>query len=106
MSKTPLPTSLTPPRTRHRCSRNLNSAQGLQRQDDLAPTLLRGLRPYDYLQSGTSYFPERLAFLTITGYTTPTNITPKKTLRPFDSIGCRIRTFTGLSDVVPMRRYR
>jgi len=36
----------------------------------------------------------------------PTNIAPEKTLRPFYSIDSRVRSFTRVNDVAPMRQYR
>jgi hypothetical protein len=45
-------------------------------------------------------------FFAIVGYCAPTNISPEKTLWPFDSIGSRVRSLTRVSNVAPLRGYR
>ena len=59
----------------------------------------------DHLLSGPTTV-HSACFFAIASYCAPTNITPEKTLRPFDSIDSRVRSLTRVSNVAPMRRYR
>jgi hypothetical protein len=55
--------------------------------------------------SEPNYRPQRLLFA-IASRRAPTNIAPEKSLRPFNSIDARVRSFMRLSDVAPKRRNR
>ena len=59
----------------------------------------------DHLLSGPNTV-HSACFFAIASYCAPTNITPEKTLRPFDSIDSRVGSLTRVSNVAPMRRYR
>jgi hypothetical protein len=96
-------------RTRDRRRRNPHFVQRLRSQDVRNSTCAAASKRYilagDYLLSGPTTV-HSACFFAIASYRAPTNITPEKTLRPFDSIDSRVRSLTRVSNVAPMRRYR
>ena len=96
--------------TRARHGRNLHFVQRPRRKMctiSPAPGLPRDIASLvlDYLLSGPPAVCSAGIFA-IPNYRTPTDITPKKTLRPFDSIDGRVRSITRGGNVAPICRYR